>query len=171
MKGDKERCVEAGMDGYVAKLVSSKDIEQAIGRASIPETRVQAASVVKVATSPPPAWNWAKTLEKVGGDEQFLKEVIHIFLEESPKQLAELGQAVREADAELLERVAHSLKGALGYLGLSDACQKARDLERMGRERGFKSAAESLSVFETVVANVSAEMSAFSSMSPWTCSK
>jgi PAS domain S-box-containing protein len=169
MKGDKGRCLEAGMDGYIAKPVSSQEIEEVIAKFSVAETGEPAAAWVEGAPIPPKRWSRTKALEKVDGDEQLLHEVIQIFLEESPKQLAELRQAVREADAELLERVAHSLKGELSYLGLSDACQKAGYLERMGRERDFNHAAESLSIFEILVTNASAEMRDFSSVRP--CSK
>jgi signal transduction histidine kinase/CheY-like chemotaxis protein/HPt (histidine-containing phosphotransfer) domain-containing protein len=159
MKGDKERCLDAGMDDYVSKPVRGKDIQEAIARISIPENKVQAAPKAQPASISPITWSRAEGLERVDGDEQLLQEIIQIFLEESPKQLADMRRALAETNAELLERVAHSLKGELSYLGLPETGQKARDLEQMGRNRDLEHAAEALLVFETEVAAVAAAMS------------
>jgi two-component system, sensor histidine kinase and response regulator len=158
MKGDKERCLDAGMDGYISKPVSSREIEHIIATVPAAETEVQILTAVKAAPPSPVTWDRAKALEKVDGDEQLLQEVIQIFLEESPKQLAELRQAVTEGNSDLLERAAHSLKGELGYLGVLDTCQKARNLEQMGRNGDLDQAAETLAVFETEVSTVAAQM-------------
>jgi two-component system, sensor histidine kinase and response regulator len=159
MKGDKERCLEAGMDGYISKPASSREIEHIIATVPVAEPAVQIPAAAKTAPASPVTWDRAKALEKVDGDEQLLQEVIQIFLEESPKQLADLRQAVTEGNSDLLERVAHSLKGELGYLGVVDACQKARDLEQMGRNRNLTQAAETFAGFETEVSTVAAQMS------------
>jgi signal transduction histidine kinase/DNA-binding response OmpR family regulator len=158
MKGDKERCLEAGMDGYISKPVSSKEIEDMISTIAVTETATPTLIEVQAAPSPPIAWDRAKALERVDGDEQLLQEVVQIFLEESPKQLAKLRQAVTVGDADLLERAAHSMKGELGYLAVPDACQKARVLEQMGRTRNLEQAAETLAVLETEVSALAAEM-------------
>jgi signal transduction histidine kinase/DNA-binding response OmpR family regulator len=158
MKGDKERCLEAGMDGYISKPVSGKEIEDMISTIAVTETATPTLIEVQAAPSPPIAWDRAKALERVDGDEQLLQEVVQIFLEESPKQLAKLRQAVTVGDADLLERAAHSMKGELGYLAVPDACQKARVLEQMGRTRNLEQAAETLAVLETEVSALAAEM-------------
>ncbi|MGA2020773.1 MAG: response regulator [Candidatus Sulfotelmatobacter sp.] len=158
MKGDKERCLEAGMDGYISKPVSSKEIEDMISTIAVTETATPTLIEVQAAPTPPIAWDRAKALERVDGDEQLLQEVVQIFLEESPKQLAKLRQAVTVGDADLLERAAHSMKGELGYLAVPDSCQKARVLEQMGRTRNLEQAAETLAVLETEVSALAAEM-------------
>jgi CheY-like chemotaxis protein len=158
MKGDKERCLEAGMDGYISKPVSGKEIEDMISTIAVTETATPTLIEVQAAPSPPIAWDRAKALERVDGDEQLLQEVVQIFLEESPKQLAKLRQAVTVGDADLLERAAHSMKGELGYLAVPDSCQKARVLEQMGRTRNLEQAAETLAVLETEVSALAAEM-------------
>jgi signal transduction histidine kinase/DNA-binding response OmpR family regulator len=158
MKGDKERCLEAGMDGYISKPVSGKEIEDMISTIAVTETATPTLIEVQAAPTPPIAWDRAKALERVDGDEQLLQEVVQIFLEESPKQLAKLRQAVTVGDADLLERAAHSMKGELGYLAVPDSCQKARVLEQMGRTRNLEQAAETLAVLETEVSALAAEM-------------
>ncbi len=158
MKGDKERCLEAGMDGYISKPVSSKEIADLISTVAVTETAKQTLTGIQASPAQPIAWDHAKALERVDGDEQLLQEVVQIFLEESPKQLASLRQAVDAGDWDLLERAAHSLKGELGYLAVPDACQNARVLEQMGRNRNLEQAGEALAVLEKEVSALAAEM-------------
>jgi two-component system sensor histidine kinase/response regulator len=97
-------------------------------------------------------------LEKLGGDEQLLHDVIEIFLEDIPKHMTSLRQAVAQGNAEALAKTAHSLKGELGYLGISELSQKAHELEAMGREHDLKHAAGAFAVFETEISAVAASM-------------
>lgn len=108
----------------------------------------------------PPAnlWDQTKALKKVDGDERLLRELVEIFLEESPKQLLGIENAIETSDPGRLERTAHNLLGELGYLGFSEAARKARDLERMGRERSLQSAAELFPAFQAEVFAVAATM-------------
>jgi signal transduction histidine kinase/CheY-like chemotaxis protein len=158
IKGDQELCLEAGMDSYMAKPVSGKRIEDIIARILILEPKVQPLPAVKLVPSSIVLWDPDKALERLDGDEQLLHEIVAIFLEESPKQLADLKRAVTEANAELVERTAHSLKGELGYLGMPAVSQKAQQLEQMGRENELDRASEVLAVFEAELSAVAANM-------------
>lgn len=158
MKGDKERCLEAGMDGYISKPVSSQGIAETI--AGIfgmgPLIQVLLPSLPLQAFSSP--WDRHNALKRVDGDEPLLRELVQIFLEESPKQLATLQQAIQTANLEEIESTAHSLKGELGYLGLPNAAQKANDLEHMGHERTLQSAADLFPTFQAEVTAIAAAM-------------
>jgi two-component system, sensor histidine kinase and response regulator len=164
MKGDRERCLEAGMDGYVSKPIDKKELEQAIASA-IPAP--DAPGVGPSSTKPEQgnavanslvAWDNTKALERLGGDEQLLREVVAIFLEDLPKHVASLRQAVAQGDAEVLAKTAHSLKGELGYLGISELSQKAHELEEMGRKRDLEDSAEAFAAFETEIFAVAASI-------------
>jgi signal transduction histidine kinase/CheY-like chemotaxis protein/HPt (histidine-containing phosphotransfer) domain-containing protein len=158
MKGDKELCLEAGMDGYIAKPVSGIRIEEAIAGilASVPQQ--QPLSIVKVVSKPLVLWNRAQALERLDSDEELLHEIVQIFLDESPRQLAALKRAVREVNAEQIERTAHGLKGELSYLAMPDVSQRAQELERMGRESDLEHASEVFAIFETELSAVTATM-------------
>jgi two-component system, sensor histidine kinase and response regulator len=104
------------------------------------------------------AWDITKALERLGGDEQLLHDVIGIFLEDIPKHMTSLRQAVAQGDAEALAKTAHSLKGELGYVGILELSQKAHELEEMGRKRDLKYAAGAFAVFETEISAVAASM-------------
>jgi two-component system sensor histidine kinase/response regulator len=90
-------------------------------------------------------------LERVGGDEELLFEVVEIFINEAPKALTRLRQALSRGDAEAVERVAHGLKGEIGYLGIRALSQQTRELEEAGRRRDMASA-------EPLVASLEAEI-------------
>jgi signal transduction histidine kinase/DNA-binding response OmpR family regulator len=158
MTGDRERCLNAGMDGYVSKPINAEQLEQAIASVVTPgigsiadsaKTKQEAASSANVI-----AWDAAGTLERLGGDETLLHEVVRVFLEDIPGHLAGLRRAIEESDLNALERIAHNLKGALGYLGISSLCDNARELERMGKERDLRHTAQTFGIFETDIATL-----------------
>jgi signal transduction histidine kinase/CheY-like chemotaxis protein len=151
MKGDEERCLEAGMDGYLTKPLSSLGIEKMIAKMFGTERNVQQLTAMPDSPRPSSPWDSARALESVDGDESLLRELVQIFLEEIPHQLANLQKGIEASDLEQIERTAHSLKGELGCLGLMDAAQKARDLERMGHERAVQPAAELFVAFKAEI--------------------
>jgi HPt (histidine-containing phosphotransfer) domain-containing protein len=79
------------------------------------------------------SFNRYVALDRVGGDESLLREVVQLFLIEYPQLMAEIQQAVRERNANLLERSAHTLKGSLSTIGAEAAAASALTLEMMGR--------------------------------------
>lgn len=93
-------------------------------------------------------WNRAEALERLGGDEGLLRELCEIFLEESPKLLRNLRQAVTEGDASSVMRAAHSLRGEVGYLGAAGASEAAQQLEDMGAQNKLAAASQTLMLLE-----------------------
>ena len=157
---DREQCAAAGMDGHLAKPVKIELLEQTID--SIFSGAPLPAAPSEPATSPTahndPLWNIAKARQSVGGDEALLRELLQIFLEESPRNLAALEKAIQTSDARCVETVAHTLKGELGYLGMTDAAQQARDLERMGHDHELSSAADLYRELKSCLVTVSSDM-------------
>ena len=74
-------------------------------------------------------WNPDLTLELLGGDKDLFIDMIHIFLEEAPKQIQVLRTSIETKDASTAEHAAHRLKGDLGYLNARNAVEYARTLE------------------------------------------
>jgi HPt (histidine-containing phosphotransfer) domain-containing protein len=103
-------------------------------------------------------WNPAQTLERLGGDEKLLHEVMEIFREEAPKHLAGLREAITLQDAGSTERLAHSLQGELGYLGIAELSHGARELEEKGRTSDFQGALSLFPPFEAAMARLLASM-------------
>jgi CheY-like chemotaxis protein len=132
MKGDAERCLAAGMDGYVA--IQPRELEAAIARVVAPEGEEGPASAVLVSGSPPPAGvvDFPRLLERVGGDRKALGQLVRIFRADSPKQLARIRKALRESDAAALRSAAHAVKGAVSNFAAPAATEAALRLQRMG---------------------------------------
>jgi HPt (histidine-containing phosphotransfer) domain-containing protein len=104
--------------------------------------------------SRPVFWSKAEALDRLGGDEDLLRELCGIFLEESPKLMQKLRQAVADGDAEAAMQAAHSLKGEVSYLGAGGASRAARQLEDMGREKNLSQASEALAELERELAGL-----------------
>jgi len=156
MKGDRERCLEAGMDGYVSKPISMKDLQEAISGVtrSQPEPEVRTVRQHDPASDRRINWDRGWALDRLGGDEELLDEVVRISLNEFPKQLEALRKGIASSDAEIVERVSHSLKGGLSYLGIGEVSQKARELEEIGRKRELQDAARVFTILEAKVSEV-----------------
>ncbi len=79
--------------------------------------------------------NGAVALERLGGDEELLREVARLFLDEYPALMVEIREAVTALDADGLQRAAHTLKGSVSNFGADAAYNAAFVLEMMGRTR------------------------------------
>jgi HPt (histidine-containing phosphotransfer) domain-containing protein len=73
-------------------------------------------------------------LDRVGGDADLLKELASIFIDDYPRQLKLIEEAIAAADWKTAEREAHGLKGAVANFGAADAMEAARKLEFAARE-------------------------------------
>src|SRR5580692_8662194 len=154
MKGDRERCLESGMDGYITNPVRFSDIEETLSGLACATVAVARPKPAEEAAS----WNKAEALGRIGGDEELLEELCQIFLEESPKLLQKLRQALASGDADGVMRAAHSLKGESSYLGAGGTSQAARQLEEMGRSKDLSGAADIVAVLEREVARLHAHL-------------
>src|SRR5262249_57965870 len=135
MKGDRERCLEAGMDDYVSKPVRAQELYEALDRVVPPGDE---GGVGPAAEDSLDRGDLLKRV--VGGDEGLLKEVVQVFLDSYPGMLAEVKQAVDRRDAVALQRAAHALKGAVANFGAKVASEAAQRLETLGHDRDLADA-------------------------------
>jgi len=156
MKGDREKCLEAGMDDYIAKPIQPAQLYEVVERMA--PTRAGASDFAVPApppsTSPRPAtdeqeplFNREETLKRVGGSMELLREITELLRSNCPNMLDAVRRAIEEANAEQLERAAHTLKGSVANFGAGPVYQTARALEMMGREGNLSPAHE---MFETL---------------------
>jgi two-component system sensor histidine kinase/response regulator len=148
MKGDRERCLQAGMDDYISKPIEPQELFGAIEKWTKFRGKEKDLSPSKseLALSehiePVEPIDLESALLRFEGDKEFFKEMLREFLSYAPKQLDKLAEAIKTGDAKVVEREAHSLKGAAGNLGAKSIADLALRLEFLGRRGDFAGAKE-----------------------------
>jgi HPt (histidine-containing phosphotransfer) domain-containing protein len=110
------------------------------------------------AQTPENALDRQMALSRVGGDKELLQEIASLFLEDCPRALAEIREAVACGDAARLENAAHALKGSVANFGARDAVAAAFRLEQMGRANEMSEAEAMLCTLESALSVVCAEL-------------
>ena len=133
LKGDRERCFAAGMDGYLSKPIDRLQLFDAVelapshGEAPIPPASFS-------------GFNHGDFSERLGGDPQLVAEVVRVFLDDCPRLLRNVQAAIDGSNAEQLRQSAHELKGAAGNFGATAVVDAAQALEILGRHAALDAA-------------------------------
>ncbi len=141
MRGDRERCLEAGMDDYVSKPISSTTLLEVIRRV-VPMRDGNPGSEATVAAwqSVDNAGELTALLEAFNNDGAFFKDVADMFVSDYPPMLETLEQAIVDQDRAVLSRTAHSLKGMARNFQIDGAADAARQLEQLADQGQFEPA-------------------------------
>ena len=147
LKGDRERCLAAGMDGYTSKPIDAEELFAVI------ENRVcrPAEETITAKRSPAPQESmidWSAALKAVRGDDRLLETLVGTALHEIPALLAEIRRAAAAGDAKALRLAAHTLKGSVRYFGGQPVLEPVRRLEDMGQHDDLEGAGEVLPVLD-----------------------
>jgi len=148
IKGDRERCLEAGMDDYVSKPIDSDKLFDAI------ETLTRTAGASGRAEDESTKLDKEMLLKAFDGDWSFLKEVVEVFLSDYPRLLDDLRRAFEQNDSDTLMRAAHSLKGMLKNFQAETAAEVAFELEKKGQAESFDGVPEVIDNLAGQVADV-----------------
>ena len=143
MKGDRERCLQAGMDEYITKPIHRDKLLRVISEQASSE-QVMAESISSEMPLPTTVLDQSELMLRVEGDKDMLKELIDIFVSESVSILGQLDEAVQSKNSGALQSTAHKLKGSLGVFGARAATGAAAELEQIGKSGDLASARATL---------------------------
>ena len=126
MKGDREHCLNAGFDDYLAKPIRSEDL-----RLILETTIATLAKPPESATNS--EFHHAEALAGMGGDESLLAEVIQMFLDDYPRLLSEIDAARAANDSATLARLIHTIRGVASNFAIPVVMTQATNLEALAR--------------------------------------
>jgi CheY-like chemotaxis protein len=185
MKGDRERCLAAGMDGYLSKPIRLEELSGELERIAgtgpeagaaapragdeVAEDAISNDEHARTTHAAPPDGNsvhgavvdWAVALETAGSSQELLRGIIDEFLAECPDLVQRLYGALETGDAEVFARLAHTIKSSTGYFGAVTAQDLAKQLEALGRGEQLAAAAELLDRLDGELRAVCQEMGAW----------
>ena len=158
LKGDAERCLGAGMDGYISKPVKGEELIELVERLG---TKAEIASPYreqpvegKDIQSPRPnssPFNLDEAMARLGGESGLFREMVGFFFSDGLQLVAEIQVAAGADDATAIEKKAHRLKGTVLYLGAEAAVEAVARVESLGRSGDLTDAAETIRSMETEV--------------------
>jgi CheY-like chemotaxis protein len=156
MRGDRERCLQAGMDGYLAKPVRAQELFEVIAGTSAaprerPEPELPAAPAPELVLDP------VAVRDTFGDDVQLFRESAQLFLVRCPQLLGEIRDSVNRRDAGDLTRAAHTFHGLVGFFSPRTGEAAAR-LVKIARSGNLQDAPEATTALEALVGRLQREV-------------
>ncbi len=152
MPGDRQRCLEAGMDEYLAKPIRARQllamIETVLGGA------LPAEAPPPPAAPPGDQVDWPAALRAVQGDRDLLRSLAEAALEEYPRLMEAIRQAIAGRDAAGLRLAAHTLKGSIRHFAAPGAFEQAHRMELAASAGELRQAEDALAALESEVARL-----------------
>jgi two-component system sensor histidine kinase/response regulator len=172
MKGDREKCLQSGMDGYVTKPIRARDLFQAIEQVlqTFAPHLLAGRPQGEPASSPPATKEGApmseefdlnEALSRCGGDADLLRELIDMFEVEIPGWMASLEKGIATGNAELTQRTAHTVKGAVGTFASTSGWDAALAVERIAKEGRLAEVGPAWDHMKSVITRLTEALKAF----------
>jgi PAS domain S-box-containing protein len=153
MKGDRERCLESGFDEYLSKPIRALDLMDILAKivpAPQPIPRPEPVSVPKP-TLTDTVFDRAGALDRVGHEEEILREVLGMFVENTPGLMMQIRESIEREDFATLRRATHTLQGTASNFTIPGALKDAYTLENMARAGDISGASQPLVALEATI--------------------
>jgi CheY-like chemotaxis protein len=169
MKGDRERCLAVGADGYVSKPLRLEVLQDQIrtvlsGRASqdLPEEKMPPSVQDREEGSTTPeaegGFDATRALAPMGGDRALLRQAIQLFLQYYPETWIALEQAVAHRDCRTIGRLAHKFKGQVSTFAAPSACEAVERLEQISKKGDVSGASAALLLLAREIDSLKADL-------------
>ncbi|MBF0449862.1 MAG: response regulator [Candidatus Magnetomorum sp.] len=160
MTQDRDKCMSAGMNDYVAKPfkpeILKQKIEQFLGKGQSKESK----SSKKNRTSIPSRYYDKKSLlDRIDGDMGLFQQLIKLFVQEVPRQINQIKQAIKEHDAERITLYAHTIKGSAYNIRAMELKQVAFDIEQAAKSENIILAASKINALDNTYEKLYSELS------------
>jgi len=153
MKGDDQKCLDAGMDDYMAKPIKRDKLAEVLTKylsqlsSTLPPSVTDTVDIIKgevdqlnksicdtVSQSDEMIIDWAEVTDRMGNDGDLVAEIADAWLEDNPSTVASLAEAVKAKDAGEITSLAHKVKGSSATISANGLASAALPLETAGRE-------------------------------------
>jgi two-component system, sensor histidine kinase and response regulator len=148
MQGDREKCLDAGMDGYVAKPIDPKSFLATVEDLARTDGALGGDGAHNGASGEPTNGDHAPLgvvngkkaldadalIERFAGNPKLLRAILKTFREDCPTMMARIRDAIKKENAAAIADAAHALKGSVGNFGETAALVTAREIEKAGRQ-------------------------------------
>jgi PAS domain S-box-containing protein len=153
MQGDREQCLEAGMDGYLAKPIDPKTFLQTVEGISARSVGSESAENEETAGLAG-ALDGKALLARFSGNRKLLRNIVKAFREDCPRMMGRIRNALTARDAVALADSAHALKGSIGNFGDSAALETTREMEKAARQGKLDGTWELYATLEDQIASL-----------------
>src|SRR3989440_6950274 len=150
MAGDRERCLDAGMDGYLVKPIHPTALLDAVERLGLEPEQAGGSADAESARA-----HAAALLEQVGGEPRLLAEIAELFARESARHMTGLREAIQTGDTEAFGGAGHTLRGMLRGVRATAAEQLATSLQSLDPQQQKEQARATCELLEQAVSSFS----------------
>ena len=160
MKGDRERCIDAGMDAYISKPIRSKDLFDTI-EALLQKREASAVPEEKAPIKSSAVFNEELLLERTEGSAEICELLVTTFLKECPTHITAMRQALQKEDSKALAAATHGLKGAIANFTSGAALEATKELEALAKRGDLRACKQALSTVTQELDRLTTALSEF----------